>query len=298
MAVSLAVGFLASRKVSAGDKNSDISHLPVLKDGKVLRVCSELRYERRLAAVSSAILTAIGNYEPVFSHFPENEEASMPIWVLDIGANNGDWSCHFACKFENLNFLAVDPNPLLSQIIPCNYSNIEVHNYAMSDQEGAIEFRPEDGKAFVGKLEAKQKSSGNVPVVTMDAFFAAQKSRLPRYMHLDVEGYELSLLKGGLATLDSLPILTYEVHMNSSLAQECTEFLENRGYKMFMINEICGVRHDCRNMLAIPKIDLESYLNHEAFKWIHLTDLAVMIDAGQLQSTYQKYAYKAFPWQG
>ena len=256
----------------------------ITKESNLLRNCKKLRYEKGLAALTYAILDHIAEVNPG-GH------------VLDIGANDGSWSCYFACLFPHLNFQVVDPNPLFESLLPCKSKNIIPHNLAMSEKEGKINFHAEDGRDFVGDLDEKMDKEGNIQVTTLDKFFQ-MLSASPIYMHLDVEGYELSLMKGGPNILKfAQPIFTFEVHLNTSLALECIEFAEKNSYKVFLVNEICGIRDDCRNMLAIPSEGHQDLLLSPTFELACKSRLVIPINAENLRSQFLMAKTNVLPFQ-
>lgn len=74
-------------------------------------------------------------------------------------------------------------------------------------------------------------------------------------MHIDVEGFELAVLRGAAEILlKSQPIVLFEGHLrdNSSIS-EVAEFVAKFDYKIFMVNEVLpGCNLDCRNFLSTP----------------------------------------------
>ena len=75
--------------------------------------------------------------------------------------------------------------------------------------------------------------------------------------HFDVEGIELNLLQGAVATLRrDLPVVTVELHVVSDRAYTARlfDFIDGTlQYDVYLIDEVCGSRLDCRNLLATPR---------------------------------------------
>ena len=74
------------------------------------------------------------------------------------------------------------------------------------------------------------------------------------FIHLDVEGMELSVIRGARQLLrEDKPVLTFEAHISIDPVEEIFEILRKLDYKTFMINEVTlGGRPDCVNFMALP----------------------------------------------
>lgn len=72
--------------------------------------------------------------------------------------------------------------------------------------------------------------------------------------HVDVEGFELSVLSGALSVIQSdLPVISFEQHISKENVTSIKNLLREFEYKIFMVNEVlpnCSL--DCRNFLAFP----------------------------------------------
>ena len=73
------------------------------------------------------------------------------------------------------------------------------------------------------------------------------------FMHLDVQGGEQDVLRGAMATLmRDQPLFSVEldVQQNHSYSKELLSIIHDAGYRAVLIEEVCGVNLDCRNILA------------------------------------------------
>jgi len=91
--------------------------------------------------------------------------------------------------------------------------------------------------------------------VTLDSLHEDGDVKDIGMIHLDVEGMEMRVLKGGEKLIDKyLPIITYEQHIELDDTEIIKTFLENKKFIIYMIDEILpGCRSDCRNMIAFPQ---------------------------------------------
>ena len=74
-------------------------------------------------------------------------------------------------------------------------------------------------------------------------------------LHVDVEGYELSVLKGSREVISrDRPVISFEQHISKENLETISEYIKSFDYHIFMINEVLpGNALDCRNFLALPK---------------------------------------------
>jgi len=86
-------------------------------------------------------------------------------------------------------------------------------------------------------------------------------------IHLDVEGMEYRVMKGGEHLIKKYnPIITFEQHLEIDDIKKIKSFLEHKKYHIYMIDEVLpGCRLDCRNFIAFP----EHIHTDELIKKIH-----------------------------
>ena len=97
-------------------------------------------------------------------------------------------------------------------------------------------------------------------------WFAAGRERLA-LLHLDVEGAEDRALAGGAAVLArDQPLLSVELHVHKKPAQSqaLLRQLTALGYDAYFVEEICGMRADCRNLLCVPRSRHASLVGSDA----------------------------------
>lgn len=88
---------------------------------------------------------------------------------------------------------------------------------------------------------------------TLDQLILNEKETVIGLLHVDVEGFELQVLKGAQKIIikDS-PAILFEQHISQDDVNAIFKFLKGYNYRIFMINEVLpGCQLDCRNFLAI-----------------------------------------------
>ena len=161
---------------------------------------------------------------------------------VDIGANVGTHSiCVGRHCGASTTVYSFEPHPRIYSYLTKNIAlnklhNIYPYNVALGETEGTVCLYNTvlDDRNHVSPPDEKGEVS--VPLRTLDSFDCILKG-LPT-IKLDVEGYELFVLKGAPRTLEQVRFLYLEVgHGNSALfgysAEDLLKFLEHTGWRLF-----------------------------------------------------------------
>lgn len=171
--------------------------------------------------------------------------------VLDIGANIGWYSMNLAKLVPDVNIHAFEPLPSTYSFLERNVAlnrldGINLYNFAFSNRNGTeiFYFYPEgSGNASITNL-SKHPNTQEIPclVRTLDDFIEESSLEVD-FIKCDVEGAELFVFEGGLATLRSQrPIIFTEMLRKWSTAfgyhpNDIIELLSKIGYQCFIIRE-------------------------------------------------------------
>jgi len=130
--------------------------------------------------------------------------------VLDIGANIGWYSLHWAALFPRATVHAFEPVPTTFGLLERNRlinqaGNLILHHLALSDHEGIVDFFVDPAmtvSASMQNLSGKTDAlSLRVMAKTLDAVVVEQGIAPVDFIKCDVEGAEYLALRGGEATL-------------------------------------------------------------------------------------------------
>ena len=145
--------------------------------------------------------------------------------VVDVGANVGDSALWWWRKF-GANVIAFEP---LNSAFKALKENIELNKAGENITSYNVAIG--DGEIITGGVEGLMFSShGNVQVYTvpLDQF----KLVNVKILKIDVEGFEMEVLKGSEKTIKSnLPKIIIETH-STELRKKCHTFLTNMGYRL------------------------------------------------------------------
>ncbi|MDW8083036.1 MAG: FkbM family methyltransferase [Sulfolobales archaeon] len=174
-----------------------------------------------------------------------------PCGVLDIGSHVGYYAL-IEATFTPCRVYAVEPNPdsyeLLKKNVQINnlQNKISTYNVAMCESEGYVDFiineRPD--WSYVKSLpqakitlRSRDRNVMKIRCVTIDDFCKHEDVDKLSYIRMDVEGYELNILRGGKSILNNVERLFIEVHPLNMLrygysVEDFYSFLVRYDYKV------------------------------------------------------------------
>ena len=172
--------------------------------------------------------------------------------VIDVGASVGLWTLNFAKRVGATGqIVALEPVPTTFAILQkmvLGLANaraaVNMHNCALSDTCGQAAMKlPRDERGIRNHYCAKLAPNGDIPVSveTLDNICAAISGPI-RFIKVDTEGHELSVIRGGLQTLRRhRPILCIEISTDPD------DIASDGARLMSLLDELdysCHVRRD------------------------------------------------------
>jgi FkbM family methyltransferase len=171
--------------------------------------------------------------------------------IFDIGGNYGWYAMHLAKKFPISKIISFEPipkthNQFLKNINYNNISNIEVHNFGLSDKPGSFSFYFDPNLSVNASLSNVSESKSAVEIIckvdTLDDFVQKTNTKKIDFIKCDIEGAELFALKGSINSLvkyqpklfvEMLRKWTFKFNYHPN---DIIEFLKEIGYRCFFIN--------------------------------------------------------------
>jgi len=148
--------------------------------------------------------------------------------VLDIGAWVGTWTMKINPFCGRV--IAFEPDPLHYECLVKNVpEEVETHQLAVGNDKKMISLSEDNftqAKRVVGE--------GNIPMVTIDSLNFTDVDLIK----IDVEGYEMEVLKGADKTLEKVKYLMIELNNNSkkygSSNLEIEKYLRKKGFRVMI----------------------------------------------------------------
>jgi FkbM family methyltransferase len=163
----------------------------------------------------------------IYAGLQDFEEMGFLLHVLrnqhlfiDVGANMGTYTV-LASAVVGATCIAFEPVPSTFQKLCRNIrlndvtDLCELHNRGLSSEEGFLVFTSDDGpmNRVVKCNVARPQNSIDVPVTTLNRVVG---NRQPALIKIDVEGFELEVLRGGDQVLKSESLLAVIMELNGS----------------------------------------------------------------------------------
>ena len=148
--------------------------------------------------------------------------------VLDIGAWVGTWTMKINPFCGRV--IAFEPDPLHYECLVKNVpEEVETHQLAVGNDKKMISLSEDNftqAKRVVG--------AGTIPMVTIDSLNFTDVDLIK----IDVEGYEMEVLKGADKTLENVKYLMIELNNNSkkygSSNLEIEKYLRKKGFRIMI----------------------------------------------------------------
>ena len=194
---------------------------------------------------------------------------------IDIGANVGIYSYYFGKKFESVE--SFEPiSEITYRISALGASNINIHNVALSNELGSLDFYIpiKEGKlaAPLASLEERDApfEKRTVSVRTLDSYQYSDVDLIK----IDVEGHEFSTIEGAIETiLRCKPLLIVEIEQRhtSKPLEEIFNSIVQHGYDgFFLANDslipLSKFSYGVHQEPYLDDVNSELYINNFIFK--------------------------------
>ena len=209
-----------------------------------------------LKKIINAPLNAIG-----FELVRQASGSSMPAWserirlakklgfspqvIIDGGAFTGDWSKEVSQLFPGAQIVTVEPNPFVQGEIKSNTAHIQpapkIISVALGESHGKATLniwrneKTDTGASLLDHVSGEASRAVEVDVDTLDNI-SQQTGLMPDFVKLDLQGAELSALKGATQVLKHAELMMIEFGCLEAYEERTTprELLE-----MMYANDYC-----------------------------------------------------------
>jgi len=175
-----------------------------------------------------------------------------PKFIVDVGAFNGEWTAMALAEFPEAIVLMLEAQENKRQIMESltNAGRGRIYHRiaAMGAKDGEKVVFHEYEHAPTASSMLRDHASAPARNVetslrTLDSILAADNFPQPDLIKLDVQGYELEVLKGAESALAGVEALLMEVsivelYQNNPVLHHVTSFMAERGFRAY---DICSL---------------------------------------------------------
>ena len=160
-----------------------------------------------------------------------------PATVIDVGANVGEWTCMCKRLWPKASVLMIEPLPDCEAPLVRLAAELPGIRYRRAllgaNERASVSFHCCDTASSVLPEYESEHPTLDMPMTRLDDY-----SGCAQLLKLDVQGYELEILKGAPKVLSSAEVVLLEgnfldLHIGVPLAHEVLQFMAERGFVLY-----------------------------------------------------------------
>jgi FkbM family methyltransferase len=169
-----------------------------------------------------------------------------PTLVVDVGANHGNWALETHRAFPSAEFFLVDGDPANKAYLEKVCGTLPRSRFSISllgaePGEERRFYQMGTGSSILAERTDFDRSVLTLPMTTLDELLSADESETV-LLKLDVQGYELEVLRGARKLLSRAQVVISECSLiqyndGAPLFDEVVFFMKERG---FVVYDFCG----------------------------------------------------------
>ena len=172
-----------------------------------------------------------------------------PKTVIDVGAYTGGWTSKVISYFPKAKFIMCEAQPdkktYLEKVKNKHPNQIDYHMGLLgsTEKESVPYFLMETGSSVLEENTGYDRELTQLPMHTLDNIIDSDTLQQPCFLKLDVQGYEIEVLKGAKILLSKVDIILLEVSIleynkGAPLIAEILNFMDNVGFSTFDITDL------------------------------------------------------------
>lgn len=220
------------------------------------------------------LMALMGNDDGVALRFYNNgyyEKFTMTLWaslscksktILDIGAHTGSYTIAARTANQSAKVISIEPHYLNFSRLALNlrangYQPSDIYMIAASDSNDYVYFQVPKGDGYHSSGGTVAKTGRNISqdgywvnAVSLDNFLQGSTKSTLDLLKIDVEGYEVNVLKGMSKIISDIkPTIFFECITDSN--NELEEFFKENNYKIYYVDDKKEIIMEVENIKAI-----------------------------------------------
>lgn len=186
----------------------------------------------------------------------------QPHTIIDVGAYHGDWTAEMLAAFPGLQAAyCMEALPEKAKPLKQRFSGWPVRVFQAlvgPVEKAAVDFfAAESGSSVMQELSVTPKEMRQVSMTTLDKLLASEQMSGPLLLKLDVQGYELEVLKGAVQLLQQTTLVQLEVSWldYNQGAPDIVQVLQAMDAHGFVPLELAGL-HRRKDNWALMQTDI------------------------------------------
>ncbi len=202
-------------------------------------------YEIRRQDSQGNPILAVGNMQLFLEDL--RERGFVPQSILDVGANRGNWSRMVKSVFPAANCFLIEPQVEMKPFLDSFCQDFPGSQWFLAGAgavPGELTLNVSDnldGASFLIPQTDELKHTlkeRTVQVVTIDSLIEQKKIPIPQLVKLDIQGFEIEALRGGMKIFDHVELFIVEVSLfefkdKMPIFHEVISFMEERDYLVY-----------------------------------------------------------------
>lgn len=165
----------------------------------------------------------------------------IPRVIYDVGAAQGKWATLAASIWPNAHIVGFEPNrvnkPLLEQVRN-SLPRFEYLSCLLGASRQTVQYTEKGNQTSLYDPTDSGSSRASADMLVLDELIAEHRIPPPDFIKLDVQGYELEVLRGASQALKTcegllLEVSFYREHPEMPTVDEVIQFLRDREFRWF-----------------------------------------------------------------
>jgi len=197
-----------------------------------------------------SILSSFNNTSMDFCLRNLRRQGFLPQYIVDCGAYRGSWTRKAKSIFPDAHVLMIEARAVMNKQLAMVRADFpETVDYQIlllgaEDKNEVNFFEIKSGSSVLPELSNSPRAITYLPMRTLDHVLQDRHIEGISFLKIDVQGYEIEVLKGASHAMRSAEVILLETtlipyNLGAPLFDEIVGFMESKG---FCVYDICGLK--------------------------------------------------------